>query len=115
MTDDHLQANDAIDALLARSEVWEDPPPGLEDTVVAAIAAEARSASASAAPVAGQEAPSARRREAPSARRAIPRRGTRRPSRPRSRPLRRRPSRPMPRAHGPSGGTSRCSICRWPG
>jgi Anti-sigma-K factor rskA len=76
LTDDHedLQANDALDALLARSEVWEDPPPGLEDAVVAAIAVEARNTPSSPAPVAGQEAPSVGRREAPPARR--PRRGT---------------------------------------
>jgi Anti-sigma-K factor rskA, C-terminal len=60
MTDDHgdMQENDALDALLARSEVWEDPPPELEDRVVAAIMAEARSAQAapaSAVPASGTD------------------------------------------------------------
>lgn len=38
----------ALDALLARADAWDDPPAGLEDSVVAAITAEAGSGRAAA-------------------------------------------------------------------
>jgi hypothetical protein len=55
---DHLDSGEepsatemaAIEALLARPEVWDDPPADLEDRVAAAIAAEAISVTGSVAP-----------------------------------------------------------------
>jgi hypothetical protein len=42
---------DEIAALLARTDVWHEPPPGLENSVAAAIAAERTAIEASVAPV----------------------------------------------------------------